>query len=930
MIAATRSIVLRPRPLAACLASVLALGTSAHASRFGIPFDPLQRAVAEFERTTGRSVGARDVAPFGIPGVVRVTNCDDAGEGSLRAGIASMLETDIVDLTHLACSRITLTTGALTTTQGRLVLVGPGADKLTIDGSGADRVIDHAGEWVLKLSGLTIANGATDGDGGCLRSASMLHLYDAKVVDCHAGGRGGAAYASTQFFMYRSSIADSTAATGGGAYSRSGFTGIVQSTLSGNAAPNGRGGGLYVRDTFYLSRSTLAANDANQGGGFAASVGDDTFVNVAGSTISANTATRGAGFDAAGTLRLVDSTLAFNAATISGGGFYADSTTTLQNSIVAGNTAAGVASDIAGTGGTTISGANNLVIASSLALPGDTLHDDPMLAPLADNGGETMTHALVSGSVAIDHGNNQSFMRYDQRYHGSARTIGAAPDIGAYERRSGENVVVANCLDAGDGSLRDAIASAKSGDTIDLSKLACGTIALTSQLVVDAGTLTLAGPGASALVLDGGNVDRVINHFAYGTLAISGLTLRHGRGGNDYRSGGCIHSYSSLAISDSVIDSCSTFSTFVASGGGLYARQLSLTRSTVSNNLSMAELTARAGGVQVNGNLTMRDSTITGNRAVTTYDHIEPKASSSAGGLLVSAGSTVSISGSTIADNVSGNDALGLPGYFGGIAIYGSYGTHALIENTTISGNEAASFNAGLFSMSTLTLRNSTIAFNRAGTTDYYQPPLATGLHTSAPWLNLSSTIIAGSSGGPTGATDLGGDAVIFGANNLVTSSSIPTPPDTLSDDPQLEPLADNGGATLTHALAEGSPAIDHGNNDAALPTDQRGAGSQRLNRQRRVGVLPRLVERPLDPFGIRILPLLDEALMQPEQGSGILRVPRQVDAEHAFGLFGPAIEKERGAKRLAHRIEENRRLVVWKLVGGGDSARPQPDRVRQ
>src|SRR6185312_12472842 len=117
---------------------------------------------------------------------------------------------------------------------------------------------------------------------------------------------------------------------------------------------------------------------------------------------------------------------------------------------VAGNTAAGVASDIAGTGGTTISGANNLVIASSLALPGDTLHDDPMLAPLADNGGETMTHALVIGSVAIDHGNNQSFMRYDQRYHGSARTIGAAPDIGAYERRSGESVVVANCLDAGD------------------------------------------------------------------------------------------------------------------------------------------------------------------------------------------------------------------------------------------------------------------------------------------------------------------------------------------------------------------------------------------------------------------------------------------------------------------------------------------------
>ena len=835
MIAATRRIVLRPRPLAACLASALAVAPSAHASRFGNPgLDPLQRTIVEFERTTGHSVGAMDFAPLGNPGVVHVTNCDDSGEGSLRAAIASMLDTDIVDLTHLACSRITLTTGALTTTQGRLILVGPGADKLTIDGAGHDRVIDHAGEWALKLSGVTIANGATDGDGGCLRSASTLNLYETNVVGCHAGGRGGAAYASTQFFMYRSTIADSTSAAvgaaGGGAYSRSGFTGIVQSTLSGNAAPNGRGGGLYVHDTFYLSRSTLSANDAVEGGGFAAHVSDDTFVAVSGSTISANTATRGGGFDVVGDLRVADSTIAFNAAVTSGGGFYAHSTATMLNTIVAANTAGGVAGDIAGAGGTTIAGAGNLVIASSIALPADTLHDDPMLAPLADNGGPTMTHALVSGSVAIDHGNNQSFMRYDQRYRGAARTIGTAPDIGAYERRSGERVAVTNCLDAGEGSLRDAIADAKSGDTIDLSKLACGTIVLSSQLEIAAGTLTLVGPGASALMIDGGNVGRVIYHFGYGTLAISGLTLTHGYSQSDGRSGGCIHSYSSLDISDSVIDSCSVRTQFVASGGGIYARQLSLTRSTVSNNLSMAELTARAGGVQVNGNLTMRDSTVSGNRAVTTYDHIEPKASSSAGGILVSAGSTISISGSTISDNVSGNDALELPGYFGGIAIYGSYATRALIENTTISGNTAASINAGLFSMSTLTLRNSTIAFNRAGTTDYYQPPLATGVHMSAPWMNLSSTIIAGSSGGPAGSTDLGGEATTFGANNLVTSASIPTPPDTLSDDPQLEPLADNGGATATHALADDSPAIDHGNNDAALATDQRGAGFDRVS----------------------------------------------------------------------------------------------------
>jgi hypothetical protein len=41
--------------------------------------------------------------------------------------------------------------------------------------------------------------------------------------------------------------------------------------------------------------------------------------------------------------------------------------------------------------------------------------------------------------------------------------------------------------------------------------------------------------------------------------------------------------------------------------------------------------------------------------------------------------------------------------------------------------------------------------------------------------------------------------------------------------DPMMEPLANNGGNTLTHALLKGSPAIDNGDNTACLPTDQRG-----------------------------------------------------------------------------------------------------------
>jgi hypothetical protein len=56
-----------------------------------------------------------------------------------------------------------------------------------------------------------------------------------------------------------------------------------------------------------------------------------------------------------------------------------------------------------------------------------------------------------------------------------------------------------------------------------------------------------------------------------------------------------------------------------------------------------------------------------------------------------------------------------------------------------------------------------------------------------------------------------------------------PAPADTITSDPLLLPLADNGGPTRTHALAPGSPAIDAGNNFAALASDQRGSPFQRI-----------------------------------------------------------------------------------------------------
>jgi hypothetical protein len=65
----------------------------------------------------------------------------------------------------------------------------------------------------------------------------------------------------------------------------------------------------------------------------------------------------------------------------------------------------------------------------------------------------------------------------------------------------------------------------------------------------------------------------------------------------------------------------------------------------------------------------------------------------------------------------------------------------------------------------------------------------------------------------------------LSGDHNLIGSASatLNLPADTLRTDPQLLPLADNGGATRTHAIPPNSPAIDAGANPGQLATDQRG-----------------------------------------------------------------------------------------------------------
>ncbi|MEO8801997.1 MAG: choice-of-anchor Q domain-containing protein [Rudaea sp.] len=399
------------------------------------------------------------------PAAHTVNNCNDSGAGSLRATIGepTTLSGDTVNFnTPLGCSAITLTTGEIVVTQSSLIVTGPGADVLSIDGNFNGRVMRHSGGGTLTLSGLTITHGKYASNsiaaGGCLVSNGSIALNNSKVLSCVANAKGDAsAYGGGVFTVHdltlaNSRIAYNTAvgaanqthfvkALGGGA-KVSGNLQVTYSTISNNSATTpdlrGFGGGLYTNGNATVGHTTIASNHADQSGGWSATANTPSTVSIADSTLSGNSARNIAGMQCRVPLTLSNSTVAFNQAEYEFGGLYVSNTLVLQSSIVAANIVQfpigpGTEGDLNGPATLVVSGFNSLVTSSPVALPPDTLTACPKLGPLADNGGPTLTHALLHNSPAINHGNSELYPVNDQRGPGFTRLFGNGVDIGAYE-----------------------------------------------------------------------------------------------------------------------------------------------------------------------------------------------------------------------------------------------------------------------------------------------------------------------------------------------------------------------------------------------------------------------------------------------------------------------------------------------------------------
>jgi predicted outer membrane repeat protein len=209
---------------------------------------------------------------------------------------------------------------------------------------------------------------------------------------------------------------------------------IYNAHIQGNTA-GARGGGIHSQGTVTLQNSSVLGNRVSDGagGGIAIDAGAESIILA--STISGNSATStGGGINNAGDLTMAATTIAGNSAGTGGGIFQASTDgngVSMWNTIVASGASGGACGGPVA-GPTTQRGNLSNDATCNFTPDQGVMNVDPLLGPVANNGGSTDTRALRQGSPAIDAGDPQlcgSLAGTDQRF---AQYVGNC-DIGAFE-----------------------------------------------------------------------------------------------------------------------------------------------------------------------------------------------------------------------------------------------------------------------------------------------------------------------------------------------------------------------------------------------------------------------------------------------------------------------------------------------------------------
>ncbi|MDN5924739.1 MAG: hypothetical protein L0H70_07045 [Xanthomonadales bacterium] len=363
------------------------------------------------------------------------------------------------------------------------------------DGGG----ISLLSQTAAPITGSTISNNTSGYSGGgiFLKDQAAAVITDSTISNNTSAGSGNGPYAAGGGGLYLGDLSTATitgstlsgnsaADNGGGIFAYAASISMLSSTLSDNSAAY-YGGGVHlagVRDggsnTLTLRDTTVSGNQATYGGGISAQTKYDfdysgatmtlipssntiSFVNA---TVTGNSASNvgggvalfannyvenTAGLKAGSsltTLDFVSSTVSGNQSGTSAGGVYAkiqpgslgaSISITAANTIFSANTTNGAFDDLELANGATFGAQGSLLglaLQPSNSGNGNIFNDAPGLGALANNGGATLTMTLLTGSPAIDAGDNSlvpAALSKDQRGPGVARIENGTIDIGAVE-----------------------------------------------------------------------------------------------------------------------------------------------------------------------------------------------------------------------------------------------------------------------------------------------------------------------------------------------------------------------------------------------------------------------------------------------------------------------------------------------------------------
>ena len=416
-------------------------------------------------------------------------------------------------------------------------------------------------------------------------------------------------------------------------------------------------------------------------------------------------------------------------------------------------------------------------------------------------------------------------------------------------RRAPANIItVTNLNDSGDGSLRQALADANDGDTINFAL--SGTISLTSgELVIDK-NITISGPGSNSLTVRPSQASffRVFNVMPSHSITIQGMTISFGYAGSAQGGGIFLDEHVTATIADCVLTNNFTGDI----GGAIFINggaMLTVLNSTITGNTAgTSEHGGSGAGIYSSaGTFTIIDSTISNNTAWIGNDF-----SGGGGGGIINVNGTLEISNTTIGNNLAGASG-------GGISSFGMM----TITNSTISGNVAGftqpgetGVGGGIWNSGTLTMTNCTISDNDAHGSTFKGGGVGGGIYNIG-LADIGNSTLSGNQadvhGGSIygGTFDIGNSILNGGSPENIYTATVTShgynvcsddgggflngPGDQINTNPLLGPLQDNGGPTFTHELLTGSPAIDAGDSNFTPPPyyDQRGPDFWRVRNGR-------------------------------------------------------------------------------------------------